>query len=129
MFADYTTLYIIVDLPEQAARILNADLQTISHWAFSWPVTFNPSKTLSMIFSRKLTPVQHPSLFMDGTIIEETTSHKHLGLTFSSTCTWTDHDKSISDNAWTRLNICRLWSTKFYYFFRFLHQVCMTLAI
>ena len=87
LFADDTTLYIIVDLPKQAARILNADLQTISHWANSWPVTFNPSKTLSMYFSRKLNPVQHPSLFMDGTIIEETTSHKHLGLTFSSTCT------------------------------------------
>ena len=33
LFADDTSLYIIVDLPEQAAMVLNADLQTISHWA------------------------------------------------------------------------------------------------
>ena len=31
LFADDTSLYIIVDLPEQAAMVLNADLQTISH--------------------------------------------------------------------------------------------------
>ena len=30
LFADNTSLYIIVDLPEDAARILNTDLQTIS---------------------------------------------------------------------------------------------------
>ena len=55
-----TSVYIIVDLPEQAARILNADLQIIYQWANSWLVTFSPNKTASMIFSRKLNPVQHP---------------------------------------------------------------------
>ena len=34
---------------------------------------------------------------MNGTIIEETTRHKHLGLTFSSTCTWTVHVNIISE--------------------------------
>ena len=107
LFADDTSLYIIVDLPEDAARILNADLQTISQWANAWLVTFNASKTLSMIFSRKSNPVHHSSLFMNGTIIEETTRHKHLGLTFSSTCTWTDHVNTISEKAWKRLNFLR----------------------
>ena len=98
---------IIVDVPDDAARILNADLKTISQWANAWLVTFNASKTLSMIFSRKSNPVHYLSLFMNGTIIEETTRHKHLGLTFSSTCTWTDHVNTISDKAWTRLNFLR----------------------
>ena len=102
LFADDTSLYIIVDLPEDAARILNADLQTISQWANAWLVTFNASKTLSMIFSRKSNPVHRPSLFKNGNIIEETTRHKHLGLTFSSICTWTDHANTISEKAWTR---------------------------
>ena len=57
LFADDISLYIIVDLPEDAARILNADLQTISQWWNAWLVTFNASKTLSMIFSRKSNPV------------------------------------------------------------------------
>ena len=41
LFADDTSLYIIVDLPERAAMVLNADLQTISHWANDWLVLFN----------------------------------------------------------------------------------------
>ena len=35
-----------------------------------------------MIFSLKLNPVQHPALFMNGTIIEETTNHTNVGLAF-----------------------------------------------
>ena len=40
---------------------------------------------------------------MNGTIIEETTRHKQLGLTFSSTCKRTDQINTISEKAWTRL--------------------------
>ena len=36
LFADDTSLYIIVDLPDQAAIILNTDLKTISDLANSW---------------------------------------------------------------------------------------------
>ena len=32
LFADDTSLYIIVRLPDQAATILNTDLKTISDW-------------------------------------------------------------------------------------------------
>ena len=87
--------------------VLNADLQTISHWANDWLVLFNANKTLSMVISRKLNPVQHPPLFMNDTIIAETTIHKHLGLTFSSTCTWNEHVNNISLKAWTRVNLLR----------------------
>ena len=74
LFADDTSLYIIVDLPDQAAIILNTDLKTISDWAESWLVAFNASITLSIIFSRKSNPVVHPSLFMHDTMINETTN-------------------------------------------------------
>ena len=63
--ADDTSLYIIVDLPEQAAMVLKADLQTISHWANDWLVLFNANKTLSTVISRKLNPVQHPPSFYE----------------------------------------------------------------
>ena len=53
LFADDTSLFIIVDLQEEVARILNTDLQTISHWANDWLVLFVTNKALSMIFSRK----------------------------------------------------------------------------
>ncbi|MCG7875203.1 MAG: reverse transcriptase family protein [Candidatus Thiodiazotropha endolucinida] len=107
LFADDTSLYIIVDCPTQSASLLNADLKTISDWADAWLVTFNANKTSSMVFTRKQNPLVHPPLFMNNTMINETKSHKHLGLTFSNTCNWAEHITSISEKAWTRLNLLR----------------------
>ena len=67
-----------------SAQLLNTDLQTITDWAAAWLVPFNPLKTLARIISRKQNPVVHPPLFMNGTMIKNTSSHKHLGLTVSN---------------------------------------------
>ena len=45
LFADDTSLYIIVECPNAAAQYLNADLQTISQWAEDWLVNFNAKNT------------------------------------------------------------------------------------
>jgi len=50
LFADDTTLYIEVDDPQRAVDCINADLAKIQSWAKSWPVTFNPWKTESLLF-------------------------------------------------------------------------------
>lgn len=107
LFADDTSLYIVVESPDTAAGVINADLSTISKWAEDWLVKFNAEKTISVLISRKLTPVQHPPLYMDGSILVERDSHKHLGLTLSSSCSWTEHIDNISKKAWTRLNLLR----------------------
>jgi len=60
LFADDTALYIIVDNPVDAATQLNADLVKIHSWADKWLVTFNPSKTESLVISRKINrPIHH----------------------------------------------------------------------
>ena len=51
LFADDTSLYIIVDLPDSAAQILNLDLERLYEWAVQWLVRFNPNKTDSLLFS------------------------------------------------------------------------------
>ena len=107
MFADDTSLYILVDSPERAAGIINTDLSKMSNWAIDWLVRFNTNKTISMLISRKLIQVNHPPLQMDGSIVTEKQSHKHLGITFSKTCTWTEHIDNISKKAWVRLNLLR----------------------
>ena len=107
LFADDTSLYIFVESPNGAAHSLNIDLNTISTWAEAWLVAFNAGKTLSMIFSRKANPPQHPPLLMNNIILTETDTHKHLGLTLSNTCTWSNHIQAITTKAWTRLNLLR----------------------
>lgn len=107
LFADDTSLYIVVDSPNAAAFTLNRDLENISKWAQEWLVDFNPNKTCSMIISRKINKILHPPLFMNNIALTETRSHKHLGLTFSDTATWSEHIKNITGKAWTRLNLLR----------------------
>ena len=58
-----------------------------------------------MLISRKLIQVNHPPLQMEGSILTEKQSHKHLGITFSKTCTWTEHIHNIFKKAWVRLNL------------------------
>ena len=107
LFADDTSLYIIVENPYAAAITLNNDLYYITSWASDWLVNFNAAKTLSMLLTLKHFSSYHPPLFMDGIAITETTSHKHLGLTLSNNCSWSELINNITSTACTRLNLLR----------------------
>ena len=100
LFADDTSIYIIIDDPQTAAFILNSDLDTINVWANDWLVDFNPTKTTSLLISRRQLPIAHPPLEMNNVILNETTSHRHLGLTFSNPCNWSDHIQRVTNAAW-----------------------------
>ena len=84
LFADDTSLYLIAENPIEAAEKLNSDLAEVHAWASKWLVTFNPSKTESLIFSRKLNKPYHPPVYMSEQSITEVSSHKHLGLVFNT---------------------------------------------
>ena len=112
LFADDITIYIIIDNPQTAAFILNTDLETINGWSHDWLVDFNPTKTSTLLISRRQHPVFHPSLEMNNVVLNETTSHKHLGLTISNTCSWIEHINNIAETAWSRLNLMRLLKFK-----------------
>ena len=66
LFADDTSLYIIVENPVDASLCLNRDLQKISNWAQRWLVTYNASKNESMVISRKNPKPYLPLIFVDG---------------------------------------------------------------
>ena len=53
LFADDTSLYLIVEDPNETASILNNDLETIHNWADTWLVKFNPSKSVSFFIKKK----------------------------------------------------------------------------
>ena len=53
LFADDTSLSMVVENPIITADILNDDLQKINSWTNKWRVTFNPAKTESMLISKK----------------------------------------------------------------------------
>ena len=107
LFADDTSLYIIVDNPDAAAEILNTDLNKISKWAKSWLVKFNPNKNESLIISRKINKPDHPPVFMSNQEINEVQFHKHLGIYIASDCSWHKHIVYVKSKAWSRINAMR----------------------
>ena len=80
LFADDSTIYIIVDFPDSAAQILNIDLERIAHWAAKWLVGFNAKKTEALLISRRLCRFNHRTLFFNHVPIPEVQFHKHLGI-------------------------------------------------
>ena len=70
--------------------MLNSDMERIHQWAQRWLVRFNPAKSESLLFSRKINKPFHPPIIMNKQVISEV-KHKHLGLTFSHDCTWHEH--------------------------------------
>ena len=66
LFADDTSLYMIVDNPLHTAITLNQDLAKISTWADKWLVTFNTQKTESLLISRKINKPIHPPIVMNN---------------------------------------------------------------
>jgi hypothetical protein len=69
LFADDTSLYLIVDDPQETAHTLNDDLVKLHAWSTKWLVNFNPQKTETMTISRKLNKPHQPNLIMNNTII------------------------------------------------------------
>ena len=71
LFADDTSLYVVVENPAVAANILSDNLINVHHLADQWLVSFNPSKTESMVISRKLSQPLHPRLLINNTVIKK----------------------------------------------------------
>ena len=56
----------IVDNPNETARIMNVDFEIINNWAKTWSVKFNPSKSESLLISRKVNRAVHLPLTMNS---------------------------------------------------------------
>ena len=112
LFADDTSLYFVVENPNNAAVTLNNDLSFISTWDDVWLINFNATKHLSTILSLKRDQPFHPPFYMNGVLVRNTSSHKHLGLTLANNCSWTEHISNITSTAWHRLNLLRVLKFK-----------------
>ena len=124
VFADDSTLWTLIRDSSVASRLaaansLSADLAEIEKWAKRWPVTFNSSKTESLIISTnrdmknfrenpqdkdgKLcfgpAACPHPHLVFCGRTLPESLSFKVVGLTFTCKLSWNMHIDNIAKAA------------------------------
>ena len=106
LYADDASLYITYQNADEAATLLNDDLARVQTWADKWLMTFNPSKTESLTFSRKHHIVT-PPLIMNNAPINEVQQHTHLGLTLQQNGRWTEHLREMITRAKKRVDILR----------------------
>ena len=66
LFADDTTIYIIIENANTAGELLNFNLEKVHRWSENWLVNFNPQKTESLLISRKTISADHPPLSMNN---------------------------------------------------------------
>ena len=104
LFADDTSLYIVVETPILSSTLLNSDLTEIYEGASKWLVTFNPNKTESVLFSQKVYKPDNPSLYMIDQVFNEMTYNRYLGLILSNDISWHEHLDYIKTNAWSLIN-------------------------
>ncbi len=96
-----------MDDPITSSISLNNDLTTIHQWSERWLVKFNPSKTETMLFSRKMNKPRHPALLMNNQPLSTFKEHKHLGLTLSDDGKWNVHIQLYLNKAWSRIGTLR----------------------
>ena len=104
IYADDTTLYSKCDEASdlwqqlELASELESDLRDTVDWVRKWLVDFNAGKTQLLSFDRsKNTGAIDVKMY--GSVLEEKTSFKILGLTFSSILDWGSYIVSIAKTA------------------------------
>ena len=96
LFADNTSLFSTVYNFSESANLLNDDLKKISRWAFKWKMLFNPDITKQakeVIFSRKNTKIDHPTVFFNEVPVAHTPCQKHLGIHLDEKLNFQTHIK------------------------------------
>ena len=107
LFADDTSITEPITHPDHTFEKLNRDLTRLADWATQWLVTFNASKTVYMVISKKTNRVNYPSLKLSDTTLKEVSNFKHLGLTLTNTMSWNEHIKTITCKANKRITVLK----------------------
>ena len=110
MYADDTTLFNSIERSKGSTQrrqllndALNKDLQAISEWGSKWQVSFNPSKTQSILHSRlKEDGVQYNIQITDNRV-QQCNTISLLGLTISNDLSWKSYIQSVSKQAAQRI--------------------------
>ena len=113
IFADDTSLFVVVDDPIASYEILNHDIKLIEKWANQWKMSFNPDVSkppIEIVFSTKNIKPNHPPLFFNGIMVDSVDEHKHIGLTLDKKLTFHSHVKESIKKANKGIGIMRFMS-------------------
>ena len=112
LFADDTCVYLSYNNRLDGISKINEDLNNIIQWSKRWLMDFNPAKTVNMFISNKRSNVPHPDIVMEGNIINEVKSHKHLGVILNHDLSWCTYIDDVCLRSKRRLDIMKFLKYK-----------------
>ena len=105
LFADDTSFSCSGSDGSEIQSVIDHDLNALNEWSEKWLMSFNPDKTEIMCFSNIDIPVMNFNF--NEIRIPISSSHKHLGVTFSSDAKWNLHVYNVLSSVSKHLNILR----------------------
>ena len=69
LFADDTSIFLVVRDSSSSSLSLNEDLSKISQWGYKWKMLFNPDaskQAQEVVFSRKKNPFNHSDIYFNN---------------------------------------------------------------
>ncbi len=107
-YADDILLYISGRIPNTMVEILQPALEEVLKWGSQNGLTFNPTKTSVVLFTKRRTTVQiERPLMMGGTSLQFSDSLKYLGIELHRSLSWTKHITSRTDKCKFLLMKCK----------------------
>ena len=100
--SDHVAVSVSIDFP--LTFQLESDLQGTVDWGRKWLVDFNAGKTQQVLFDQS-NNTGAINVKMDGSVLEEKSSFKMLGLTFSSKLDWSSYIVSIAKSASKKIGV------------------------
>ena len=112
LFADDTSILENISDYDISFEKINRDLNKLSVWSNQWLVSFNPTKTKYIIFSKKRMKIAHPPLYLGNQLLDEVSKHKQLGVTFNEKMTFDDHINENCSKAMKRITVLKRINNK-----------------
>ena len=115
LFADDTSLFLVVQNKNNSASQLNNDLDKVSDWVYTWKMSFNPDpskQAQEVIFSRKCTKEDHPLIHFNDMAVTQTTAQKHISLYLDEKLNYNTHIKGKLSKVYKGIELLRNLSNK-----------------
>ena len=81
-------------------------------WSKQQLVTFNPTKTQYIVFSKKVSKTQYPKLYLDNKELKKVSKHKQLGVTFNVNMDFKVHLSENCEKSMKRLTALKKLTNK-----------------
>ena len=110
LFADDTSLFLVVHDSMLSSVSLNNDLLKNSQWACQWKIIFNPDvskQAQEVIFSRKGITTNHATVYFNNDPVIRENFQKQLGLFLDSKLNFSRHINEKTKKATKSINVIR----------------------